>query len=556
MRFLLPALEICGSRGPFFLVRVDAERGLTGGMSVRTLQRIAKARGPIPGGDDMPKAKAPYLIAGIFLLTTLAINVVFVPYPTDNDLDEIGWLVQHLSISRLESLANANYPPGLPVLLRLLTPVTGDLLRTALVLQALACTAIVLIAYRMALGLLEDSRGAAWTAFLVAGLTLRLATSEFADGIAAALVLAGVCVLIVSDGDRRRDFLSGVLIGLAYLFRYHYLTFGILVPVASLVLSPAEGRGRRVLAIAAGFAAGCSPILLVNLLAHGNPIYTGISTYIMGQHVMGTVDWENYLATYNIWPIGRLLAEEPWAVFHHLVGSAASLSTRPTVLSGILLIPISTGILQRTEARRILAFLAACAVAYLALAVLPTLATDRAMLPVDVLLAIVCVPAVYCGTMGLCKGRPGVHAVLVGAALLALSSLPTTAHHLRKKANGLAYNRILCDRLNAAGGWNSAEVFSNHWNLYPVDDPDFVTYYNYGGWLLLDPVYAAERPPPEAQTVSQWRDFMLDQALRFLVIRKTGKTAAFFSEGLDAAEWELVHVDRALAILRLKAPTE
>jgi hypothetical protein len=510
---------------------------------------------PDPGGDDMPKGKAPYLIAGIFLLTTLAINVVFVPYPTDNDLDEIGWLVQHLSISRLESLANVNYPPGLPVLLRTLIPITGDLVRTALVLQALACTAIVLIASRIALCLLEDSRGAVWTAFLVAGLTLRLATSEFADGIATALVLAGISVLIVSGGDRRRDFLSGALIGLAYLFRYHYLTFGILVPVASLVLSPAEGRGRRALTIATGFTAGCSPLLLVNLLARGNPFYTGISTFIMGQHVMGSVDWDNFLATYNIWPMGRLLSEEPWRVFQHLTAAAASLSTRPTILSGMLLIPISAGILRHTEARRILTFLALCVAAYLALAVLPTLATDRAMLPADVLLGLLCVPAVYCGTRTLCKGRPGVHVVLVGAALLMLFSLPTTAHHLRKKANGLAYNRILCDRLNAAGGWDSAAVFSNHWNLYPVDDPNFVTYYNYGGWLLLDSVYAAERPAPEACTVDEWRDFMREHALRYLVIRKTDRTAAFFSEGLAAAEWEVVHFDGALAILRLRSPT-
>ena len=78
-------------------------------------------------------------LAGFFA-ALVYINCYWSNYPYDNDLDEVAWLSAHLSLSRPESFANQGYPPGLPVLLRLLTPLVGSFLRAAFLWQAIAAT--------------------------------------------------------------------------------------------------------------------------------------------------------------------------------------------------------------------------------------------------------------------------------------------------------------------------------------------------------------------------------------------------------------------------------
>ncbi len=59
-----------------------------------------------------------FLVVGFLAVYNVALILVdwlWACYPTDNDLDEVGWLVEHLSLSRPESLVNQGYPPGLPL---------------------------------------------------------------------------------------------------------------------------------------------------------------------------------------------------------------------------------------------------------------------------------------------------------------------------------------------------------------------------------------------------------------------------------------------------------
>jgi hypothetical protein len=502
--------------------------------------------------DTEGSRSTPFLAAAGFLLFVLICNATILCYPTDNDLDEIGWLAQHLTLDRPESLANANYPPGLPVLLRLLTPLIGSLLTAALVCSAAACTAIALLGYRLAMLVCADTRAALATLVLVCVVVFRSATSEFADATAAALLCAGLYVYLSRLESPRHHLMAGALIGLAYVFRYHYLVFALLVPVASIVLCGTTRQMlRRTAVFAGGFLLGALPLLALNTAAYGSPLHTGISPFLVGQHVTGTVDWYDYLATYDLWPLRRLLAEDPWSLVSHLAGNASAIFFRPTVFATVLLWPVLLLETHRDTQPGILAFLGLCIALYLLIVVCPTQVTDRALLPAKVLLCVLFVQGLArAATLIELKPGPCLWLYCAGAVALA-GGVPHSFVYVRDKLEAREYNWSIIKALRSAGMTSSAQVLCNDWDLYPLDDPAFVTYYNYGGWMLLDREYAAQRPRPLATTVDEWRDFMRHHNLRFFLFQVAPETRDFTAEPLAPTDWELVHQDDRYVIVKV-----
>ena len=182
------------------------------------------------------RARRRALIEGLVLAGFLAlffgalayVNCVWSCFPIDNDLDEVGWLSAHLSFSRAESFANQGYPPGLPVVLRLLTPLVGSLLKATFLWQAVAATASVFFVYRIAMELSERRASGPLAAGCAALAGLPVFTSEFADGSSTALFLGGFWLLTrrcFSSGrgtsDQRGFFFFGLGAGLSYLFLTH-----------------------------------------------------------------------------------------------------------------------------------------------------------------------------------------------------------------------------------------------------------------------------------------------------------------------------------------------
>jgi len=502
--------------------------------------------------NETSRRSAPILLAAGFLLILLVINTTIVCYPSDNDLDEIGWLADHLTLSRPESLANANYPPGLPVLLRFLTPLIGGLLMSALVCSAVACTAIALLTYRLSVLICTDTRTALATLVLVGVVVFRSATSEFADTTATALFLGSLCVYLSHLESRRHHLIAGVLIGFAYLFRYHYLMFAILVPVASVVLGGTKRQMlHRALVYVGGFLLGALPLLVLSAIAHGNPFSTGLSPYLVGQHATKTVSWGNYLATYDQWPLWRLLTESPWVLVWHLAQNASTIISRAPVFAAALLSPVFLSRTDRSTQTSLPAFLGVCAALYLLIVVSPTQVTNRALLPAEALLSVLIVQGLarMVALIGL-RSKPCLW--LYGAvAVMLVGSVPHSFRHIQDKRQAQTYNRTILDKLGAAGMTSSSQVLCTTWDLYPLDDPKFVTFYNYGGWLLLDSEYAARRPAPRATTVDEWRDFMRQHGLRYLVCRIARETQEFFTGPQLPAEWELIQWDGKLAVLAL-----
>jgi len=511
----------------------------------------------IESGGGQPAAAWRWNVRAIavggFLVCFLAgltyVNCFWSCYPNDNDLDEVGWLSAHLSLSRAESFANQGYPPGLPVVLRLLSPLVGSFLRAAFLWQALAATASVYFVFRIATRLSRRRWAGALALGGAALAGLPVFTSEFADGTSTALFLGGLCALTSRDADRKGFFHFGLAGGLSYLFRTHYLILIVLVPAALLIAGFSLRRvGTAGLAFVAGFAATAWPLWLLNTLAYGSPLHAGVSQYNIAQQVVsGAFDWEDYPNTYNLWPLSRILEERPWELYQNSVDNAAyTLGLKLSLVSGAVGAAAMVLVGDRRH-RQLLAFSGVLALLYVFCAIVPTHYTDRAYAPVAMLASVL----LACGLSELvARTRRKRWALLAAALALSFVVYPSDLYAtLKSRAREARWNNRITRLLVDNGMRSSDEVFSNHWSIYNMADPQFITFYNYGGWLELDSLYARERPHPTATTTEEWQQFFAEHGIRFVILRAKGHARELARR--PPASWRVLYSDGNLAVYAL-----
>lgn len=493
-------------------------------------------------------------VLACFLALLVYVNCFWSSYPNDNDLDEVGWLAANLDLTRPESFANQGYPFGLPLLLRMLTPVVGSLLTAAFLLQSVAATVSVYCVHRITRQLTGHG-GAGYLGMacaMIAGSVMF--TSEFADGTCTALFLTGLAVLLQREADRRGYFYFGLASGLAYLFRTHYSLLVLLVPVA-LMLS---GQGLRAAArsgpaFAAGFACMAWPLWVLNVLAYGTPLHAGVSQYNIAASVIpGAFDWENYPATYNQWPISRVLEERPWDFLSSMWRVALG-----TIGSKLMLAGLGLGALAMTRAkdglrRQMLAALAILALLYVGVVIVPTRHTERAFLPVGMLCSVLVGAGLYEIVSAAARRRVALACAALGIVLL---TYPLNLHkQLSDRAQNARWNARVIRRMEAAGMRSSDEVFSNVWAFYNMTDPLFVSFYNYGGWIELDSKWASERPHPTARSVREWQSFFAREGIRFAVLRNRRNVSVLFRK--TPPTWKQLFSDKKVTVWAVDPPPD
>ena len=425
-----------------------------------------------------------WIAAGLYLIALLWLDLGFIPYPADNDLQFIGWMAEHLRLSRPESLLGKNYPfpMGFPLLMRGLTPLFGSIVRAALFCQAVASTLGLLLVFAITRKLFASERAAGAAAFAAAAVNFPVAISEFADSLAALAVLFGLWVLLEDLRSPRRQFIAGLTIGAAYLIRFHYLTFLIIFPAALLVLRPGlKAFLSCTAALLAGFAVAVSPLIAGNLIVYRVPLHTGLSSYILGYNAVEAVDWNDFPATYALWPVSRVLAERPGAFLWTMVKNLGSF-LHPFAL-----------------------FTLAAAVA------------------------------------GLIRSRQRIAGYLLAlagiAAGLAVHGYKQVLLVKARRAD-LQENQAVVRVLKENGFRESGEVFCNDWNIYNLDHPFLEPFYDYGGYMLLDSEYAAQRPLPRGD----FDAFARRQGIRFAILVR----------GLPGPEvtWRRIFSDARLDVYR------
>jgi len=489
-----------------------------------------------------------------FLAALIYVNCVWACYPNDNDLDEVGWISAHLNLARPESLANQGYPPGLPVVLRALTPLVGSFLRAAFLWQSMAATASVFFVFGIATHLSRTRVAGAFAMLCAALAGLHLFTSEFADGTSTAVFLGGLWARTRRGADRRGFFLLGLAAGLSYLFRTHYLMLLALVP-AALVCAGFGLRvaGRAALAFLAGFAATAWPLWLLNTLAYGSPLHAGVTQYNIAYAVIpGALNWENYTSTYTRWPLSRILAERPLDLVAHAFRLTLKTFGFPLSLAAAGLGAFAMVLSPDRLRRQLLAFSAVLAALYVCVVIVPTRFTPRAYAPV----AMICSVLVGCGLAELvCRTRRPRWTMLGAALGVALLSYPFGIFGmLKRRSSEASYNLHIAKTLVANGMQSSDEVFSNLWDVYPMTDPQFITFYNYGGWIELDSLYARERPHPTANTVGEWQQFFAAHRIRFAILRPLDHTRDVFRA--PPASWKELFSDNKLTVWAIDTAPE
>jgi len=452
----------------------------------------------------------------VYFAALLWINLFFLPYPADNDLQFMGWMAEHLRLSRPESLVSRNYPfpMGFPLLMRALTPLFGSIVRAALFCQAAASALGLLLVYAITKKIFADGRAAAAAAAAAAVANFPVAVSEFADSISAAAILFGLWLLLDAVLSPRRHFLLGAMVGLAFLIRFHYLTFLLLIPAALLVLRPqARAWAACCAALGAGFLLVASPLIALNLIVYRTPLTTGLSSYIVGHNVVEAVDWNDFPATYALWPIARVLRERPLALLRTMLQNASSflhafaLFTLAVTAAGMVrsVGSASASRLRHGDQRRIPGFLLIVTVGYVALNILLTRYTNRAAYPAFMFLAILAAGFGFT----LQWPRQLRAAALAGIAIGVSVHAWKQVRLLEARRGEMEENRAVQSALEAHGFRSSAEVFCNDWNVYNLGHPYLEPFYDYGGYMLLDPEYAAQRPLPRGS---------LPRGIRFVVL--------------------------------------
>jgi hypothetical protein len=502
------------------------------------------------------RAKALALGAGLaaFFSALAFVNCRWVRYPQDNDLDEVGWLAAHLTFSRPESFANQGYPPGMLVLLRLISPLIGSLLSATFLWQSIAATACVYFVYRVARNVSRHESAGPLAALCAAFACLPVATCEFADGTSTALFFAGLWALTERAADRRGFFLFGLATGFSYLFRTHYLMLLVLVPGSAFL----AGFGLRTTASAllpfvGGFAASAWPLWLLNLLAYGTPLHAGVSQYNIALAVIpNAFNWEDYPNTYNQWPVSRILREQPGALFHHAFDTLVGTLSLQLSVTGAWLGAFAIALASARRQRQQLAFMAVLALLYTVIIIVPTRFTDRAYAPVA-MLASVLVGGGLAELVAL-TSRPRLS--LLGSILaISFVTLPMGVWvDLKARREARRFNERVVNALLANGMHSSGEVFTNIWNVYNLADPGFVTFYNYGGWIELDSEYARERPHPTADTPSEWQAFFAQHHIHFAILTNRRETRELFKH--PPSGWRAILEDRSATVWALPPEPE
>jgi len=364
--------------------------------------------------------------------------------------------------------------------------------------------------------------------FCAAILILPFATTEFADGPASAAALTGLMALIRSEKTERGFFLLGLGIGAAFLFRYHYLS---MIPIVLIIFPFWSGFSWRRWAISAaslitGFVVTSLPLLAVNVLVYGNPIDTGFSSYIIGHFVIKDLDWNDFLGTYALWPVKKVLSERLSDFLRHLLSTAAYLWSKKMIKVGIAMFIPALFAVWPSEKRYKLVAIMVVAMLYTAANILPTRYTVRAFVPVSALIGIIVAGGFFLIVrlfrqqfVSFPRMSWAVWLIICCIAAIFLCWQPNTIRDMDKRRTFRWVNQIIVNNLTKLGMARSRDVFCSDYNLYNLNDPKFLPFVNYGGWILLDRKYRKEMPPPtKIHTAAEWNAYFTSAEVKFVIL--------------------------------------
>jgi Dolichyl-phosphate-mannose-protein mannosyltransferase len=473
------------------------------------------------------------LVAGVGYA---ALGLFWLRFVYLSDFFQMIWLADAQRAGIGSAWANGFLGFGYPALLNLVTVATGNILTSGKLIQIVSGVALLLMLPWAARRLFGDHKGALVAQALLAVETIFVfaAAGETPDLLATALMFPGL-VLAVDAAQRdsqRSAGVAGVLLGLAYLVRYHAL---LLVCALVVTLVIARVTRRTLLCLVAGFVAASLPQMVLSGLIQGAPLFNlHVKSIALGYYGT-TSDFVRHTEPWTFWTI---VSTAPVAVAKqylvHVDRYFTAIGGTVFGLAGLLLA-------RRNEGRPVA--LLAGPLMLLVLGLAMKFYTDRAILLPLVAWYLVVGRALAAATAEASIARASAVALL--AAAIAFSSVLESGRRASRIRNLKQVNDAVTRTLRAHDVADSRAVFSTHLSYYLADDPRGGAFHPHDTWLLYDPNYAREFPHASFTDIASLTAFVEREGIRFLLLGPlTGELAppvlAAQRSGSLGADYELL----------------
>lgn len=441
-----------------------------------------------------------------------AIGLVWVRWVYLSDFFQMIWLADAQRAGVATAWANGFLGLGYPALLNLVTGITGNVLTSGKLIQILSGVAILALLPWALRTCFDDDRGAWLAQGLVAidPIVLTAAAGETPDLLATAFMLPGLIVAVGAARDRpvraRTALLAGVLLGLAYLVRYHAL---LLAGLATVLLLVVTRRAAVAGACAGGFLMAAAPQLAASWWVQGQPFYNLHIKSISIGYYGTTSDFVQHTKPWTLW---RILTTSPVDVAR---GYALHVARHFTAVGGSLVLLAGIVLARQREGRAFVVL--ASPMAGLLLLLSAKFYTDRAvLLPLVVGYLVIARALAWALSEWRLKVSVGAAALLVaGLASVALLEDGRRLSRFRRMA---AINGEVTSILRKHGIRDSRMVFTTHLSYYLADDPTGGAFHPHDTWLLYDPNYARAFPHSYFSDVASLTAFVRREGIRFLLL--------------------------------------
>ena len=419
------------------------------------------------------------------------------------------WLADAQRAGIGSAWANGFLGFGYPALLNLVTMATGNILTSGKLIQIVSGVSVLLMLPWATRRLFGDGKGALLAQILLALDTIFVfaAAGETPDLLATALMFPGL-VLAVDAAQRassRTAVVAGVLLGLAYLVRYHAL---LLVCALVVTLVFTRGARRPVLWLIVGFVAAALPQMALSGLIQGAPLFNlHIKSIAIGYYGT-TADFVRHTEPWTLWTI---VSTAPVAVAKqylvHVDRYFTAIGGTVFGLAGLLLA-------RRNEGRTVA--LVAAPLTLLVLALAMKFYTDRAILLPLVVWYLVVGRALSAAVADPSVARTAVVTLLAGT--IAFSSVLETGRRVSRLRSLQQVNDAVTRTLREHHVGDSREVFSTHLSYYLADDPRGGAFHPHDTWLLYDEHYARAFPHASFTDIPSLTAFVEREGIRFLLL--------------------------------------
>lgn len=445
----------------------------------------------------------------------------------DNDWPLLMWLAKHGSLPDPAPLTLGHYGFAQLVLVSFIHPLFHNTAIAAKALNILATMAAGLGVFRIVRASTR-TRVPAWLAlvlFFTSAEVYLTGQSEFGDPIPTALFAWGL-VLLLEKRSARWALLAGVLWGAGACFRVHFQFFALAAALAAggyLHTRREDLIGRWWVAAGAvlgGVLLGEAPMMGLNLWVHGG-LGSPIASALIGQALFGANDYD-MANTYANFPLTAVLADHKLQLVQRIAERLLGAPLQWVVALGVGVLSLPRR--DSLQSRRALVCL--LALGYYVGFVTPSWGlTYRLLLPIALLASVAA--AAGAEALALLSSRRLVHSAALAAVIAAWGfyKLPQDRSAVEGQLRGYtgpvwSISEGLTAVLRAHGLREPREAFVFDWNRFLTDDPELVTFYNFGFWNLLVPSFAAERPNPwpTVGDVHRFAAFMHEQRVRFVVM--------------------------------------